>query len=177
VTAKTLVVDVIDEEWWGELIQPVLSPVGQEVPSPQPEAVPQSEPKPELHGTWVLLSHLKPDSATGTKPIQYRFAGQRVPVDTWIDLLHKIVPALTEAGNLSAGDLTSLHGRLRPSFAVTPDPLRHGVWVPSLDLWMESNIGAKGVISLLHRLLDLAKLDRSSLELELLQNSVEPIGV
>jgi restriction system protein len=153
VRERPFVVTALDDEWWGELLNPVpLPPV----------------PPPPIEQSGLLrLDQIVPEAMSGSKPVRFILAGDAYPVQGWIDVLKQVCVVLAaRQGQAFVEQLPELHGSKRPYFSTDPDPLRKPLWMPELSLWIETNIGAKGIVRLLWRTLDAGGVPMEAMSIE-----------
>jgi restriction system protein len=157
VTEKTLVVNALDDEWWGELIRPERA-ISPPIVAPRVMAT-----------TSGTLANLDAAAMTGSRPHQFTFLGQSHQVQSWIEILKQVCLMLAaKLGDEFVGELLQLQGRKRPYFAVSPEPLRKAVWLSQVDLWMETNLSAKAIIRILQQLLRIGQLPLDQLMIDLI---------
>jgi restriction system protein len=139
VEEKTLKVVSLDDEWWGELLAPVL-----EVSTPNALTAPkQPMPTPATQ-----------QSSTNSKPQAVALFGQICPVATWKALLLQVCTILlTRHGDTFVSLALTLRGRKRNYFAVDSTGMISPAPIPGAELWVETNLSARSIRAFCERLL------------------------
>lgn len=153
---KRLIVDALDEEWWGELLTPVISAV--QTPA-QPDLGVELEllnltvalPEP-ANGTTGVEAII--DVPTGRKPAAVIVLGQRIVTTSWKAVLLAVCGVLAEQnGESFAPVATTIHGRRRNYFAASSEGMITPCSVPATSLYVETNLSARDILRLSHVLL------------------------
>lgn len=143
VVEKTLIVTTVDDDWWGELIvPPIISP-----PPPPPSPIPKF---------------------TGRKPNVVTLLGERMEVRSWATLLTAVCDRLARhAGPEFVTKATGIRGKKRAYISQEPVQLFKPARIPSVDLWVETNLSAKDIHKLVMNLLKAAGVPDDQLQIEL----------
>lgn len=155
---KRLIVDALDEEWWGELLAPpaaVVSGPAQPalvVVEPEP-AKPANSPAESVDGTNQAAG--TSDAPTGRKPVAVTLLGKRVMTKSWKDVLLAVCGLLVEQhGETFAEAATSVHGKKRRYFAESGEGMTEPRSLPGTSLFVETNLSAHDIVRLSHILVD-----------------------
>ena len=152
VRERTLLVNALDEEWWGELLNvethaPVDSAAVQEQPIiangvTHADAPQNFQPSP-----------MKPKSAH--KPEAITLLGDRYPVQNWKGLLMAVCTVLAERHpeQLAAFGQT-LRGRKRQYISTAQENMFSPVLIPGTALFVETNLSSGDILQLAHGLLE-----------------------
>lgn len=180
---KRLIVDALDEEWWGELLVPPAPPV-------QAPALPPDQPVLSIFDTptspvaqltidgdakdtivagtngsaEVKKTH---DAPTGHKPIAVTVLGQRVPVKNWANLLVTVCTVLaTQNSGTFVAEATATHGKKRAYVADSPAGMTAPKLIPGTLLYVETNLSALNTLRVCHLLLSQLGYTPSDLSVE-----------
>lgn len=182
---KRLIVDALDEEWWGELLAPpapplVTSPTAQAPAQPvlgivettltepvEQQATAPSAPEP-IAASTSQANGLGDNGAnnvpTGRKPIAVTILDRRLPVKSWANLLVVVCGILAEQDSSAFAAITAAtHGQKRSYVAESPEGMIAPKRVPATSLYVETNQSALSTLRICHLLLD--KLGYSSAEM------------
>lgn len=151
---KRLIVDALDEEWWGELLNtpapstpvrlpPIVAVVEAETTEPAAEAA---------YG--AAAENAVNNSPTGRKPVAVTLLNRREPVKTWKDLLVFVCKSLAEEhGATFTSVATATHGRKRRYIAESTEGMIAPKPIPETTLYVETNLSAHDILRLSHVLL------------------------
>lgn len=152
---KRLIVDALDEEWWGELLN-VQPPPDRLSARPAPTATPAEAAEP-----LVAPPSPKPadghqnGSPTGHKPASITLFGHIDLVKSWKDVLVTMCTRLYEKhGGDFVTAASAMHGRKRHYFAESPDGILAPQLIPGTFLYVETNMSAQGTLNLCQALLN-----------------------
>lgn len=148
VLERTLTVTALDDEWWGEIVTPPKQIVDPPLPPPPP-----------------------PDTPTGRKPAAFTLLGERHAVQSWAALLLGVCDCLARHhGPAFLERVQVIRGKKRAYFSSDPTQLFKPAPIPSVGLWVETNLSATNVLDLVHKVLAANEVDITSLCVELAPN-------
>ena len=150
---KRLLVDALDEEWWGELLN---TPVPVAPPQTSPPAVMEIElPAPlEEPAQLPFAENGASPLPTGRKPVAVTLLNQREPVKSWAALLVIVCKRLAEQHRDAFTSVaTATHGRKRRYIAESGEDMVAPKPIPGTSLNVETNLSANDILRLTHTLL------------------------
>jgi negative regulator of replication initiation len=152
VRERTLLVNALDEEWWGELLNV-------ETHAPADSSSVQKQPTSDYGVTLADTPHdvqehtVKPKTAR--KPEAITLLGDRYPVRNWKGLLMAVCTVLAERHpEQFAAFGQTLHGRKRQYISSTQESMFSPVLIPGTTLFVESNLSSGDILQLAHSLLE-----------------------
>jgi len=154
---KRLIVDALDEEWWGEL----LTLAGPTAPPQPPPAVAVNLEKEPIADTTAQEPTQLPfaenganPKPTGRKPASAMLLGQQEAVKSWAAVLVFVCKRLAEEHSDTFSSVaTATHGRKRSYVAKTGDSMIAPKSIPGTTLYVETNLSALAVLRVAHLLL------------------------
>lgn len=158
---KRLIVDALDEEWWGELLTPSV-PVT--LPQPPPTVAGNTEAetvKDTIAETVAGQSMQFPFAEnganpipTGKKPASVKFLGQQESVNSWAAVLVFVCKRLAEQhSDTFAVVATATHGRKRSYVAKSGEGMIAPKQIPGTTFCVETNLSALAVLRVARLLL------------------------
>ncbi len=154
VVERTLTVNALDEEWWGEL----LSVDGQTTTGVTDIHVTmEAETAKTDHGTASDASQPQPITKrmSAQKPDAITLFGERHAVKSWKELLIAVCTVLAQrrSDDFAAYGQT-LSGRKRQYISTEPERMFSPVQIPGTDLFVEVNLSSGNILQLAHTLLE-----------------------
>lgn len=152
VRERTLLVNALDEEWWGELLNveshaPVNSAAVQEQPIVDNGVTHADAPQ------GMQPSTMKPRSAR--KPEAITLLGDHYPVQNWKGLLMAVCTVLAERHpEQFAASGQTLRGRKRRYISTAQENMFSPVLIPGTALFVETNLSSGNILQLAHGLLE-----------------------
>lgn len=154
---KRLIVDALDEEWWGELLTPAMPPA---LPQPPPAIAVDNETE---AATETVIEHstqlpFAGDGAnqipTGRKPASVTLLNQRELVNSWAGVLLFVCKYLAaQHSDTFATIATATHGRKRSYIAESNQGMIAPKLIPGTTLYAETNLSALAVLRVARLLL------------------------
>lgn len=90
-------------------------------------------------------------------------AGSRYVVDTWIDLLKKLIDIMKLYHEDRSEAVLNLRGRKRPYFSKNPNDLRQPLIIKGTKIYFETNLNANSVVKISRDLIKLFGYDQKDL--------------
>ncbi len=147
VQEKTLTVMSVDEEWWGDLIMTDIA-AGEKV---------------EIETD----SKKKDSSPTGRRPISFVLLGESYPGNSWRSILIIVSAVMAEKHPSSFPQKAlTLKGRTRRYYTSDPEGMISPARIPGTNIWVETNLSAKDILTRVHQLLELFGYSTEDISIE-----------
>jgi restriction system protein len=154
VVERSLVVNALDEEWWGELLNVEPHALLPQLDAAQKQSPDDSELTAKGDsdaGEKVNLP--KPPSAH--KPEAITIFGNRYPVKNWKGLLLTVCMLLAERQPEQLATFgRTLYGRKRRYLSATPEQMFSPALIPGTELFVETNLSSGDILQLANALLE-----------------------
>ncbi|MEM5948602.1 restriction endonuclease subunit R [Spirochaetia bacterium 38H-sp] len=99
------------------------------------------------------ISDISSDSYSGKRIVSFTFKGTRYPVQSWKELLIKIVNLMLSAHKEQFNIVLNLAGQKRPYFTRNPNELRNPEKIDNTDIYIETNLSANSIVKLSKRII------------------------
>lgn len=147
VIERTLTVNALDEEWWGELLTI-------ETTAPAEMSTTDMAPPLPIANADAPARTAPAKSSTAHKPSAITLLGTPYPVKTWKDILITVCTILAERHPAQfAGYAPTLHGHKRQYISSAPDAMYAPAPIPGTALYVETNLSARHILQLVDALL------------------------
>ncbi|MFO7632018.1 MAG: restriction endonuclease, partial [Caldilinea sp.] len=140
VVERSLTVNALDEEWWGELlnVETTASVEPSTVEAQRTEGIPDA-------GAPAQVAPAK--SSTERKPEAITLFGERYPVRNWKGVLMTVCTVLSERHPAQFAEFgQTLHGRKRQYVSTTPETMFAPTPIPGTALYVETNMSSGNIL-------------------------------
>lgn len=152
VRERTLLVNALDEEWWGELLNIETHAVTPPTEAPGQSIVVASAQETDTNsGGQTTRNNL----SSSRKPEAITLFGNRYPVRSWKELLMTVCTMLAQRHpDQFAAFGQKLHGRKRQYVSAAPETMFSPTPIPDTALFVETNLSSGDILQLAHGLLE-----------------------
>lgn len=145
---RTLTVNALDEEWWGELL--TVETTGQAIEPLLGETF-----QPQIISETPTQTTPSAKPSTDRRPEAFTLFGTRYPTKTWKNLLMTVCTILAEHHPSQFAEFSqTLRGSKRQYISTTPATMFSPMPIPGTALYIETNLSSRNILQIVNTLLE-----------------------